>query len=235
LVIPFLPTARQRIKLERALQSCDGPFHIADSDELGASLFKHGDIVSRFFPGVSVIRPSRDGAIGLGYPDSSGMLHLNLHIHSWNESLPLIVSPSVKIGSILQLLLGQLSLPIYGTIMCVAVHYYEIRWVLLLERRSPLFPLLKRQRRLKPDRSLSEERVSDGATVSLRYEISHKSSARFMGASGSYVNLRSYFETTSYDVPDELEKYDDMMQQRMNLHMQRLERVTRRVAGDAIV
>ena len=49
LVVPFIPSSGQRIKIEAALRHCGGAFQITDADELEATLFRYPDIARKIF------------------------------------------------------------------------------------------------------------------------------------------------------------------------------------------
>ena len=204
LTIPFVPSISQRTKIEKVLRSCQQKFLICDGDELESHLFRYPFVARRFFPDLLLVTPTEQGSITLGFTDLSPTLEIKLHVHTWGQVIPVRASPDAKCGSLLQLLKGQLSLPLKGYISCVAQVEYDVVWRLALEE--------KRQRELDENKSLSEEGLTNGSVIALKYNIvmTHRGQA-FGGFRESYVYLTSFFDSTKHNLPKDIAEYDSIM------------------------
>ncbi|HEX8179471.1 MAG TPA: hypothetical protein VF525_08005 [Pyrinomonadaceae bacterium] len=215
LIIPFVPTSIQRAKLEEVLRECHTlpeiylP-HIVDGDELEATLFRHPAVARRFFPSLIVVTPCEQARILLGYPDDPTMLQLELRIHTWKQTLPVTVSPIAKAGSLLQMLIGQLTLPIKGSVTCVGIEHYDVNWELILEGEP--------ERVLDPERALPEQGIASGATIFLRYSYSVTGGGAFLSGLNRayqpeqylfYTILDSHFERKIHMKPEGVREFED--------------------------
>jgi hypothetical protein len=215
LIIPFVPTRDQRVKLEEVLRECYtlpklySP-HIVDGDELEATLFRHTSVARRFFPNLIVVTLSEQGRIVLGYPDDPAMLQLDLRVHTWNQMIPVRFSPNAKAGSLLQMLIGQLTLPIKGSIEAVGYNSYDIKWELILEGEPECV--------LDLEKTLPEQGVISGKTIFLRYSYSAKGFGAFSsGLDRSshpekyyfYTILESFFDQKIHEKPEGVREFED--------------------------
>lgn len=215
LIIPFVPTAHQRVKLEEVLRESHTlpktylP-NIVDGDELEATLFRYPSVARRFFPNVIVVTPSEQARIVLGYPDDPAMLQLDLRVFTWKQIIPVRVSPNAKAGSLLQMLIGQLSLPIKGSIECAGSHDYDVNWELILEGEPECV--------LDLEKTLPEQGAVSGKTIFLRYNYSAIGFGAF--ASGIdrgahpekyyfYTILESLFGSKKYEKPVGAREFED--------------------------
>jgi hypothetical protein len=218
LSIPFVPTALQRTRLQEALKECtlvDHRYkpHICDGDELEATLFRYPSVARRFFPDLTIVTPSEQGRIILGYPDDPSMLQLTLKIYTWRQTFPVSVSPTAKAGSLLQMLIGQLTLPVKGSVPFF-MQGYDIKWELILETETePILDL---------EKTLPEQGVTRGATISLKYNFSLTGWGAFADGGAHIRNhpeehhlkmyLESFFDNKIYDKPigiRELPNFED--------------------------
>jgi hypothetical protein len=209
LVIPFVPTRNQRWKLEEVFQSAnlkskfglghsERYFHIVDGDELEATLFRHPSVARRFFPNLVVVTPLEQGKIVLGYPNDPSLLQVNLKFHTVNQIVPVNVSQDTKAGSLLQMLIGQLGLPVKAAVICVTKSYYDIQWSLILAGKP--------ERVIDLEKTLPEQNVTQGATIYLRYYFSCTIGSAAHGLDYSKkiemnyrVVLLSFFEHTVHE------------------------------------
>lgn len=224
LIIPFVPTGIQRIKLEEALDGrhrgiseadrrivrvFTGPdlqFHIIDGDELEATLYRHPSIARRFFPTTVVITPSERGRITLGFPDDPSMLQIELRIYTWEQVMPVTVTATAKAGSLLQMLIGQLALPVKGSVARIGggKQWYDIKWELILEGDP--------KHALDLEKTLPEQNVFSGAVIALRYSFSVAETVNFFGGSkDSFVGLKSFYNNRVFEIPEGVNQYEDIL------------------------
>jgi len=205
LIIPFVPTSAQRTKLFDALRDCGGEFSIYDGDELEAKLFRHPAVARRFFPELLIATSSEHSRIVLGLSGDPSMIELKLLIHTWGQTVPVEVSPDAKCGSLLNLLVGQLGLPVKGSIACVTVVWYKVRWHLILETAT-------QDVLLDPDKTLRDEGVPSGATIALKYNISFAGGMKaYGGVREEYVSLSSYSGQRQYAMPKRVWKRENAL------------------------
>ncbi len=218
LIIPFVPTIGQRSKLKAVLPQGKSEYYIIDGDELEATLFRHPGVARRFFPNLIIVTPTEDGRLSLGYPDDTARLQIKLRIRSWKQTIPVTISPDAKAGSLLQVLIGQLSLPVKASVLAVGTSWHDIIWELIHENEGCVLDL---------DQTLRDQGVLTGATVGLRYKISIIDSAQFMRDEPEtpYVSLESFFGHQQYPLPTGVDRIDDIVQQCLDAHLRSRELV----------
>jgi Tfp pilus assembly protein PilF len=227
LSIPFVPTAAQRKQIEAVFKNSNpnrdetitiladdwlGKFHICDGDELEAELFRHQDIANRFFPQILIASPYEPSGFILGFAGGTELLDLHLTIDTWGQRIPLRVSPDAHIGSLINLLIGQLKLPYEGTINSIRSVKYEITWQLWL--RVP------DQRVLDSNKTFREEKVAAHSSLGFKMHfriLTETQQFAFNNFKGNltirrkHIALRSYFDSTFVDLGDDQRNYEEML------------------------
>jgi hypothetical protein len=167
LMIPFVPTQKQRGNIEKAMKIAKSYTYICDGDEIESRLFEHPEVASRFFQSVIVIFPPQ-GEIVLKTDDPRPMVQLFLKSEKTGQRIPISASPNVTCEGLLNYLNFILKLP--SSIRLLAGNLLEqseeIRWFLSVMRDG-------NKSYLDHDVTLEKAGISDGDIIFLgfKYDI----------------------------------------------------------------
>jgi hypothetical protein len=110
LVIPFLPTATQRVHLEGALSPAGPRSRIHDADDIERMLCAVPDVANRFFPQITLVLTSSGGPLRLLVGPTTPITLVLVSART-GQTIEALVSPEIKCRVLLEFLIGALKLP----------------------------------------------------------------------------------------------------------------------------
>jgi len=209
-VIAFVPTASQRTGIEAVIKQHHKNFKLCDADEIEACLFRHPGIAKRFFPNVVIASPFEKSGIVLGFQNLPEMLELQLVMKTWGQTIPIKVSLDAQIASLVNLLIGQLDLPVKGGIHSIKTVEYAIDWTLVCLIESDSIREVDQAKTFRDEGLLANAKVSLRARVRPTSEIDFIAYDNFAGAPEMRKRrliLESFFNSNESDVTGDDRSY----------------------------
>jgi len=194
LIIPFVPTAGQRDRLEEVLKTCKGKSHIIDGDEIETRLFYSLEIASRFFPTVTVAIPPDNEEIILKTGDNCRIIRTYLQSIRTGQRIAILASADATCNGLVNLLNSILKLPdmVIVSALGLPVSKEEIHWQLSVVRDG-------KEVKLSPEMSLEQAGVREGNTLRLSYHTEIKFTGGFMKEIGPPLKYESFLDSRSWD------------------------------------
>ena len=184
LMIPFVPTRDQRLKLEQALKKSGAKTDIVDGDQLERRLFDKPEIAARFLPSVTVVIPPNCEALEL--VTGKGKL-LELHVESirTGQRIRLRVSSGALVAGVVNFLVAVLRLPNRFSVDAASFfHSGELHWRLAVTRETKTIEL-------SSDETLEEAGVRDNEAIHLVFEQEVQFRGGFLKLPGPHWEKRS--------------------------------------------
>lgn len=163
LMIPFVPTKEQRVKLTDALAKSEGQVRIIDADNIETRLYDSPKVAARFFPSILVLIPPQCPEIVLKTGDSP-TIHIRLASIKTGQQIPIRVSADALVIGLRHFIIALLRLPdTYSITAASSVSSGEIQWALSVVRGGSSV--------LLPDNvTLADAGVRDGEILHLFFE-----------------------------------------------------------------